>query len=498
MFLMSHSVSDQFLKGISTQTIVTISKGVLQILVFAIFSRLLSKSDFGYYAAITGITMIFSSISSAGIGSAIIQQKQLSNIFCSTAYTLNLLVGVGMGLLFLFLSPILATIVLDSTLEVPMRLMTIPLVLNSISGYAGSILSRELKFGIKGKMSLFSFFVSSVIAIFCAINGGGVYALITLYVLDSIIYTILLHSIVHLPSLAIGKKEAKTVISFGGWLTLGVIMSTISNQLDKLVLGKWLSVERLGAYNRPSGFISNVIGQINTVFDSVLFPILSGFQDSKEQFRRILYSSFGLLTTMGTMLAMMLFFNSKLIIHIFFGNEWLDLVPILQISSLSAIFMLNNTLADCFYRSFNLVKSGFFIRTGGIILTLIFIYFGAQHDILGVAIAILCSNLIVVIFKYLYLCNKSKSKISKFLMIAIKSWIPSIPILTVALLLLLLPQHIVSEIVNALVLCTICVLLLVKYPKFVGEDYLTILYPKVEVVLQRIIKNRVFKYLHVK
>lgn len=490
---MSHSVSDQFIKGISTQFIVTISKGLMQILVFAIFSRLLTKTDFGYYAAITGITMVFSSISSAGIGSAVIQQKQLSEILCSTAFTLNLLVGVGMGLLFLFLSPILATTILDNTLELPLRLMAIPLVLNSISGYAGSILSRELKFGTKGKMSLFSFFASSVVAIIYAINGGGVYALITLFILDSLIYTILIHSIIHLPSLAIGKNEAKIVISFGGWLTLGVIMSTISNQMDKLVLGKWLSVERLGAYNRPSGFISNIIGQINTVFDTVLFPILSGFQDSMDQFRKILYSSFGLLTTMGTMLAFMLFFNSKLIIHVFFGNDWIELVPILQISSLSAIFMLDNTLADCFFRSFNLVKTGFFIRSGGIILTLIFIYYGAQHDIWGVAIAIFFSNLIVVMFKYIYLCYKSNSNVSKLFLIVLRSFIPSIPIIIMGLLLLLLPQHIVSEITNAILLIAVCILLLVKFPKFVGEDYLILLYPKVKAVLQRIVKKRVLK-----
>ena len=186
------------------------------------------------------------------------------------------------------------------------------------------------------------------------------------------------------------------------------------------------------------------------------------------------------------MLALMLFFNSKLIIHIFFGNEWLDLVPILQISSLSAIFMLNNTLADCFYRSFNLVKIGFFIRMGGIVLTLLFMSIGAQYDILGVTVAILLSNLVVVICKFIYLCYKSNASLGQLMIIALRSWKPSIPVLLLGLVLLLLPQSIMSEIIVAIILSGLCLLLLVRFPRFVGEEYTTLIYPKVEVLAAKL------------
>lgn len=483
---MESTTSDKFLKGISTQTIVSLSNGVLQIVVFAIFSRLLSKADFGYYAALMGITMIFLGISDAGIGSAVIQQKSLTEKYCSTAFTLNLIIGSLIGLLFFIIAPALSEMILDSTLTVPMRWMSVSLILHSINGYGVSMLRRDLLFGKVGVFKLISYTVSAVIAIIYAVNGGGVYSMVMLFVLDAIIYTLLLFSFVRIPKLAIGCKEAKSVVSFGGWLTLGVIMSTISNQIDKLVLGKWLSVVRLGAYNRPSGFISNIIGQINTIFDTVLFPILSGFQDSKEQFRRILYSSFGLLTTMGTMLALMLFFNSRLIIHIFFGNEWIDLVPILQISSLSAIFMLNNTLADCFYRSFNLVKIGFFIRTGGIILTLLLISVGARYDVLGVALSILLSNFVVVICKFIFLCYISHANFGQLIAILLKSWKPSIPLLLMGLVLLLLPQSIFSEIFSALILSGLCLLLLIRFPGFVGEEYMALIFPKLEILIAKV------------
>ena len=70
------SKTTQFFKGISTQTIITLVMGVMEVVVFAIISRLLSKTDFGYYAAISGIIAIFMSISEAGLGSTYIYLKK--------------------------------------------------------------------------------------------------------------------------------------------------------------------------------------------------------------------------------------------------------------------------------------------------------------------------------------------------------------------------------------------------------------------------------------
>ena len=48
---MSTNNFDKTIKGLSAQTIVTILSGIIEILVFSIMSRILSKADFGYYAA---------------------------------------------------------------------------------------------------------------------------------------------------------------------------------------------------------------------------------------------------------------------------------------------------------------------------------------------------------------------------------------------------------------------------------------------------------------
>ena len=485
---MSKSASEKFQKGITVQTIVSISTAILQVVVFAILSRLLSKAEFGYYAALMGITMIFMGISDAGIGSAVIQQKKLSKKYISTAFTTSIVFGGFMSVAFFLLASYLANIIVDNTLTVPMRLMAIPLFLQNLNGVGVALLRRDLQFGLLGKMKIISYSISAIIAIFGALIGWGLYAMVVLFVLDATIYTLLVYVRVGFPYIGFGHTEFKSVFSYGGWLTLGVIMSSIANQVDKLVLGKWLTVERLGAYNRPSGFISNIIGQINTIFDGVLFPILSEFQDSKEKFRDIFYRSYLLLSTLGILIACVLFFNSKLIITIFFGEQWNELVGVLQIVSLSAIFMLNNTLADCFFRSFNLVKAGFFIRSFGVLLTLSFLYIGSKYDVLGVAIAVFVANFITVAIKLLYLVWKSNADLLKVVRLGFFAWKPSVPIIIIGVLITaVFPVSFVGQIAIAIILISVVIIELLFFPNYVGDGYMDLMYSKLQPIRTHII-----------
>ena len=70
----SGTKTNTLFKGMSIQTLVTMMMGVLEITYFAIMSRLLTKADFGYFAAISAVMAICMSLSDAGLGSAVITE----------------------------------------------------------------------------------------------------------------------------------------------------------------------------------------------------------------------------------------------------------------------------------------------------------------------------------------------------------------------------------------------------------------------------------------
>lgn len=242
---MENNKTQSFFRGMSTQTIITVVMGVMEIVVFAIISRLLTKSEFGYYAAISGIIAIFLSISEAGLGSSIIQKKDASREFIGTAFTWSFILGTTISLLVVLLAPFLANIIADSTLTAPLRVMAITVLFNSLISVGNGILYRKLAFKTVGIIGVTSYLVASIVSIVMASHGMGLMSVVAIPVVTSIVKIILLVCVVQYPKFVIRKSETKEIVSYGGWLTLGVIFNSLTHQLDKLLLPKWMSVKVL-------------------------------------------------------------------------------------------------------------------------------------------------------------------------------------------------------------------------------------------------------------
>lgn len=485
------SKTTQFFKGISTQTIITLVMGVMEVVVFAIISRLLSKTDFGYYAAISGIIAIFMSISEAGLGSAIIQKKNASGEFISTAFSWSMIIGLFVTMLVFTLAPTLATLIADDTLTIPLRMMAITILFHSIISVGNGILYRKLSFKTVGLISIISYFTASVVSIIMAAKGMGLIAVVALPIVNSVVYILLLAFCVKFPKLFIRRQETKEIISYGGWLTLGVIVNNLTHQLDKLLLPKWMSVATLGAYNRPAGFVSSISNKINSIFDTVLFPMLSDLQQDASRVKNILLKSVSLLNCFSVILAAIFFFNAHLIISIFFGVQWLDMVPVLQIISLSVIFNVNGRLVDCFFRSLAFVKIGFFLRVTSAIVTFTCIYIGSKFGVSGVALSIVIANVINILTKVVVLAIKTRVSVVDVFRKMVVSWKVVLPILIIGVPFLMIGSHTwLINIIFALIFAVVVIAEFTFYPQFVGSEYVTTAYPMVEKIKNKILVRK--------
>lgn len=465
-------------KGLSIQTLVTIIMGVLEITYFAVMSRLLTKTDFGYFAAIGGVMAICMSLSDSGLGSAVIQKKDASDKHVSTAFSLSCIMGGVFSVLLFFLSPYIAVLIADDTLTLPLQIMSSTIFMHSLISVGNALLYRKLNFKRIGINSVCSYFLSSCIGVFLACNGFGLMSIILANILYSVFILIFLFGFcVKFPRWGIYKEETKGIVSFGGWLTIGVILNNISHQLDKLVLSKWLSVEALGAYNRPAGFVSTISTKINGIFDTVLFPMLADMQDDKEKVKSVFIRAVSLLNSFSVILAISFLFNAELIINVFFGAEWLNIIPIMQIVSLSVIFNINGRLVDCFFRSLNYVKLGTELRFLGAILTLVCIYIGAQYGIIGVAWGLFISNVSLIIIKMIALCLRIQSNLFEMFKCWFFAWKPAIIPGLMGIVYLGLPHSTLTNLIFAVLYGIIILVEFLLFPKIAGSEYCSTIYP---------------------
>ena len=278
-------LSSKLYRGLKSQTLITISIGLIQLAYFSVMSRLLDKEDFGLFAVVTAVATILSEISQAGLGAAVIQKKGATYDYISTAFILSILIG-GFGMLVLFsLSSFLSTkFVSSDTLTIPFCLISLSIFFTVLNSVSSGLFIKELKFYELGIIQFVSNLISSLLGVYMAFLNYGVYALVIAMLLNTLAISLVSLFLQRKKfSFKISKEYVTQILAYGGWLTGSGVVRSIYNQMDRLITGRWISVGTLGIYTRASGFVITIISHVNTIFDTILFPILSDIQDDQKR-----------------------------------------------------------------------------------------------------------------------------------------------------------------------------------------------------------------------
>ena len=400
-----NSTRNQVYRGLSSQTLVVIMMGVLEIGVFALMSRLLTPEDFGYYAIILAVISVFQCVTEAGLGSAVIQRSDAPKEFISTALGWSVILGVVFSLLSIVLAQPLSELMgYGNELTDSLRWMSITILLCSVNSVARALFMKTLDFMKFGWCQVVAYVISSGIGIGLAIAGYGVKSVVASAIANAVLMTIILFGVRGvMPNFRIYSHYNKDILSYGGWLTGSVIVRRITTELDKFILTRWIPVAQIGAYNRPSGFISSIVDRVNGIYDTVLFPILSSYYDDKEKLKDSFLTATSLVSWFSMILMAAFVLCAQIIIDIFFGSEWEWLVGIFRILSLSVLFLAYSRIGDCYFRSLGWVKAYFNIRLIVCFITLACVYIGCQYGIVGVAIGVFASRVVDSAIKLLYL-----------------------------------------------------------------------------------------------
>ena len=466
-------------KGISSQTLVTIILGGLELVVFSVMSRLLTKTEFGYYAAIMSIIMIFRSLAEAGIGASVIQKNNANQIFVNTAYSLSLIVGCVATVIVVGLSGFLSGLLADETIQIPLILLSLTLVPYSLNSIYRGLFLKELHFLKVGKYQITAFVISNGIAITMAAMGYGLYAIVIGNILNIVLQNVILRLALKAKlRFQISQTKVREIVGFGGWLTLSRLTGTIYAQIDKILMAKWLSIVELGNFYRIRGIIEAFNDQIGGIYDVVLFPVLSRIQENKQAIQNAYIKSLNLGCIFFSYLFLFFFFNAKLIIFVFLGEKWADQLILFRVLSLSMLFYFITRFADCFIRSLALVKFGFYIKLLSCAMLIIAIYYSYSSGVVFVALSVVLVNLISAIIKTIYLCRHADLSLLLLLAKTSRGLLYSIPLVILGIVYLgYFENSLVYEVLFMIVYVISSIAIFLFCPALFGEVYQKELYP---------------------
>lgn len=323
---------------------------ILQIVYMAIVSRILTPTEFGIVAVIHVFIVFFQLFADMGFGTAVIQNKTLTDDEVNQIFTFTVYLGFALMVLFAGASFIIAA-VYDDRIYVPLGFMlSLSLLLNSFNMIPNSVMLKNKRFYAIAIRTIVVALISYTMTIGLALVGFGVYALVA----NSITMALALFLWNEISTKLKFKRKIelatlKKVWGYSIYQFASQAMNYFNRNLDNLLIGKFFSATDLGYYNKSYTLAGYPITYLPGVITPVLHPILSEHQDDKEYIYNSYVKLLKFLSLLGCFGGAFCFFAGKEIILLAFGSQWKTSILPFRIISLSIwMQILTHTIAPIY------------------------------------------------------------------------------------------------------------------------------------------------------
>lgn len=391
-------------------------KTIPLIIVPIILARILTPEIFGI-VAVSGVYVgLAQFMTTFETGESIIKKK-LNQSILHSIFWFNLTCGLILYFILFLSSEVFPFISNDTVLKTLIKVQAIALIITSLTSVPQALLRKKLDFYSLSISSLIAGIFSSIISISLALLGYGIWALLSFYLIQPVIYlVIILIRSKYIPKFIFKFYDIKNIFSFSINLTLTKILSYIERNIAKIFIGQYLGYAQVGLYNLSNMLVVKSIKAASQFINPVFYSLSS---KKKEMIEENLASNFLMYVQVCALLfypagIILLFFSEEIILFIF-GNKWKSMIPIVSIFSflffIRPFTKINIEIFKTLSLTSVLLKIYIVYTTIFIALILYNVQFGLQQVVISSVIA----NYFLALVSTGYIIKRLKISIGKVL-----------------------------------------------------------------------------------
>ncbi len=373
---------------------------LVTLIVGIILARILSPDDYG----VISIVMVFISICdvfvTGGFGTALVQKQEADKSDYNTAFYMSFGMSVVLYIILFFAAPYIALFYQRDILTNIIRVLGVRLIITSLNTVQQAHLQREMKFRKFFIATIFGTVISCAAGIIMAYCGFGVWALVSQYLTNSFIDTIVLCFVGGWnPGIKTSKKKAKEIYSFGWKVLCTNLIATSENSIRSLLVGKNFGPEDLAYYDQGRKYPALLVDNVNTTIQKVMLPTFSRMQDDKVEMKRALRRCIKLETFLLAPFLIGFAAIAQIFVPVVLTDKWTFAIPFIWV--FCANYLTRPIESSCNQALLALGKSGLVfgimavINVASIILSLLAIF--VLKSVLWVALFSLLSTFISVL-----------------------------------------------------------------------------------------------------
>jgi len=305
-----------------------------------VLARLLSPEDFGLFGLIMLTIMTLDIFSQTGINAALIQQRENTHNYLNTAWTIQVIRGLVLGLILLLIAPVAGWFFEEPRIVQLLQFLFIVPLLQGFYNIGIIYFEKEMQFHKQFLFEMSSNIVSLIVGITLAFTLQNVLALIWANI--SLVSTRLILSYVlgaYRPKFQLIKSAAVGLYRFGKWMTGYSIVLFCCQQIDKIFIGKFLGPVALGVYQVAQRIAELPASQIAVSSISFTFPAYSKIQENSERLGKAFLDAFETLMSLVLPLSIFIIFSASDIVNGLLGEKWLSAIVPLKILSFAGFLI---------------------------------------------------------------------------------------------------------------------------------------------------------------
>ena len=302
-------------------------------------ARLLSPEDFGKIAVVMFFISVFTVLVESGLSGALIRKQDATEIDYSTVFVFNMFVSIVLMILLIGGAGVVSSVYDDESIKALLVVASSILVLNALRITQTVRLVKSMSFRKKVACEFFSILIASVVAIFFAWRGMGVWSLVAMQWTSSAALALILWCVVGpVRSLSFCWKSFRGIYSFGVNTTLASLLSSVFDNIYQVIIGKFFSIQGAGYFYQSKKLQDMPIGILQAAILGPVYSALSKLQGKPSEFAKTHEGVNRVFTVAVGAICTLIFIYADALIYLLYGDKWLAAAHYLQFLSAASFF----------------------------------------------------------------------------------------------------------------------------------------------------------------
>lgn len=321
-----------------------VSYFALSFLLSIFLARILMPEDYGLVAISSAIVGIASTTVKSGIPLWIIQKKQITNSEYSSALFTNGLISIIIYVLILVCSYLLVPIYGEVIVKI-INISSVSIFFVGIYSVQNALLTKNFEFKKIFFIRVISTLISSLFALYFALNGLGVWSLVLNQLLSELLVLVLstIFTFKYI-SLVRSIENLKDMMIFGIRTSMVSLIDFSFSSIQTLLIGGKFGSLTLGFYSKAQTTTYMVTDSLNNTVSSVTYPTIAIVKDDLAAMKKS--SKIGMICSSIVIFPLVFGFASisQQLVQLLLTDKWSACAPMITLIAIGMSFFPFQTI----------------------------------------------------------------------------------------------------------------------------------------------------------